>query len=278
MAKLKKPGDGNISSQLVMGTIGERLKSARENKRLSLDDVYRIIKIHPKTLEALEKGQLEDKLGGTYVRAFLKNYATFLGLDAVAILEEDSLKKHAAMPGGSPQPSMDSQKKPVSKKNDAELLRAVMMIAAIIASFFILIFGTIKISQFAKNTFSKIKTGAISRKRSEPAKKSPKPVALKTQTASEKIIPIPKQKALTLTLNTSDEVWLKVTVDGKIAFNNTLSKKSKETWKAEKEIKLDEIGKPEALKMNVNGKDIDFSKSRTRNILITHEGVDLEPK
>ncbi|MBU4305568.1 MAG: DUF4115 domain-containing protein, partial [Candidatus Omnitrophica bacterium] len=192
--------------------------------------------------------------------------ATFLGLDAVAILEEDSLKKHAVAPGSNPQQSMDGQKKPASKKNDAELLRAVMMIAAIIVSFFILIFGTIKISQFAKNTFSKIK------------KEPPKPVALKAQTASEKIMPIPKQKALTLTLNASNDVWLKVTVDGKVAFHNILSKKSKETWRAEKEIKLDEIGKPEALKMNVNGKDIDFSKSPTRNIRITHEGVDLEPK
>ena len=67
--------------------------------------------------------------------------------------------------------------------------------------------------------------------------------------------------------------------DGELAFHGILPKKSKETWQADKEMILSEIGKPEALSLNINGKDIDFSQQRLgRNILITHEGVDLEPK
>jgi len=93
------------------------------------------------------------------------------------------------------------------------------------------------------------------------------------------IVPIPKQKMLTLTLNATNDTWLKVIVDGKVTFHNTLAKKSKETWKAEKEIRLVEIGKPEALMLIVNGKDIEFSGKRlSRNIFVTQEGVHFEPK
>ena len=114
---------------------------------------------------------------------------------------------------------------------------------------------------------------SISRQDAKNAKKTTTPA-----TKDEKVIPIPKAKTLTLTLDASSDVWLKVMVDGKVAFYKILSRKSKETWKAEKEIRLAEIGKPEALSMNVNGKDIDLSKSLSRNILITHEGVDFKPR
>ena len=98
MAKLKKSGEGSSTSQSSTGSIGERLRSARENKGLSLEEVHRITKIHPKTIEALEKGQLDNKLGETYVRAFIKNYSIFLGLDAGTILEEYVSKRHPPEP------------------------------------------------------------------------------------------------------------------------------------------------------------------------------------
>lgn len=280
MAKLKKTGDGSANAQVSMGNIGERMRSARENKGLSLEEVYKIIKIHPKTLEALEKGQLETKLGETYAKAFLKNYSNFLGLDAANIAAEYSLKKRPAESREKePQQKQCSYKK---KKeigpDERKFIGSIITLALFIAILATLIFGAVKIVQFAKNTFPRIRTRAISHKKAEPAKEFRGQAASETKTTAENIVLIPKQRALTLTLSTSNDVWLKVMVDGKIMFHKTLSKRSKETWKAEKEIRLSEIGKPEALSMNVNGKDIDFSKRPTRSILITHEGVDLEPK
>jgi len=82
MAKLKKIGEANISPQVSANSMGEALKSARENKGLTLDDVYKRTKMYPKTLEAIENGHIDSTLGETYARAFLKDYATFLGIDA----------------------------------------------------------------------------------------------------------------------------------------------------------------------------------------------------
>ena len=95
----------------------------------------------------------------------------------------------------------------------------------------------------------------------------------------KRLIPIPKRNTITLTLAASKNSWMKVILDGETTFHKTLSKNSKETWKAKNEIRLAEIGKPEALKLNVNGKNIDLSGKRlSRNILITHKGVDLGPR
>ena len=192
------------------------------------------------------------------------------------MLPDRSSKRHAAEKGtddtkkDEPRKREQAPKKKAPQKNsNTELIRSVMAILVGIAVIFALILGLAKLGQYAKAAFAsiKIKKSTVYKKAEQPAE------------SAKTIISIPKQDKLTLGITASTDVWLKVVVDGKVAFYNTLSKKSKETWKAEKEIRLAEIGKPEALKLNVNGKEIDFSDNRfSRSVLITQEGVDFEPK
>lgn len=271
MVKLKKAGESSVNVENPASTIGERLRSARQKKGLSLEDVHRITKIHPKTIEALEKDQLEDKVGGTYVKAFIRNYATYLGMDAKSIIEEYVSKKSGAevKKDDAPKKRAGAEKEIAPPRGTySELIRAVMTVLVFIVVLFVIIFGAAKMGQYAKGAVAKIKFKSAPYKKVEP----PKEIA-------KEIVPIPKQDKLTLTVTASAEVWLKVILDGKVAFHQALSKKSQETWKADKEIRLAEIGKPESLKLVVNGKDIDFSKNRlSRSILITQEGVDFKPK
>jgi cytoskeletal protein RodZ len=64
-----------------MKTVGETLRSAREQKALDLDFVSDALKIRVKYLEALEQGNYDIFPSQLYARGFLKNYAKFLGLD-----------------------------------------------------------------------------------------------------------------------------------------------------------------------------------------------------
>jgi cytoskeletal protein RodZ len=68
--------------------LGALLRKAREEKGFSLDDVQDQTKIRKRYLEALEKGDYDVLPGKFYIRAFIKNYAEFVGLDA------DELLKH----------------------------------------------------------------------------------------------------------------------------------------------------------------------------------------
>ena len=68
-------------------SLGERLKSAREAKRISLEDACRITKIQRRVLQAIEAGRVEEILDPTYAKIFVKKYASFLGIDGSALLE-----------------------------------------------------------------------------------------------------------------------------------------------------------------------------------------------
>lgn len=69
-------------------TIGEKLKEARHKKGLSLKEIQAELKIRTAYLEAMENDRFEDIPGETYQRAFLRTYASYLGLDADSIIEE----------------------------------------------------------------------------------------------------------------------------------------------------------------------------------------------
>ena len=62
-------------------TLGERLKRLRSDRRISLVEVSRNIKVQIKYLESLENGEYDDLPADVYVRGFLKSFADFLGVD-----------------------------------------------------------------------------------------------------------------------------------------------------------------------------------------------------
>jgi len=66
--------------------LGALLKTARQEKGLSLDDVQEQTKIRKRYLEALEEGDYKVLPGKFYIRAFIKNYADCVGLDAEEVL------------------------------------------------------------------------------------------------------------------------------------------------------------------------------------------------
>ncbi len=69
-----------------MFSIGEKLRSARETKRLTFKDVSKDTNITPKFIEALENEEFEKFPGETYVIGFLRTYAEYLRIDAEEIV------------------------------------------------------------------------------------------------------------------------------------------------------------------------------------------------
>ncbi len=62
--------------------VGERLRSARVARGLSLDDIEAGTRIRRRYLEALEEEAFDRLPGPTYVRGFLRGYAAYLDLPA----------------------------------------------------------------------------------------------------------------------------------------------------------------------------------------------------
>ena len=79
---------GSSSSRGRNGTLPEQLRSAREAKGVDLYRVERDTKIRSKFLAALENGDYSDLPGEVYTRGFLRNYASYLGLDPDEAVDE----------------------------------------------------------------------------------------------------------------------------------------------------------------------------------------------
>jgi cytoskeletal protein RodZ len=67
-------------------SVGELLRSAREEGKFTLDDVNRQTRISIGVLKQLEQDDFDSFESDIYLKNFLKNYANFLGIDAGHIL------------------------------------------------------------------------------------------------------------------------------------------------------------------------------------------------
>lgn len=70
-----------------MENLGEILREARHQKRVSIQDASRATKIKPEILEQLEAGEYDQLASPTYTKGFLKLYAGYLGLDSAAVVD-----------------------------------------------------------------------------------------------------------------------------------------------------------------------------------------------
>jgi len=68
--------------------IGQKLKQAREDQRITLENASESTRIRVPYLQALEAGDLSSLPSPVQARGFLRNYAEYLGLDFDRVLDE----------------------------------------------------------------------------------------------------------------------------------------------------------------------------------------------
>ncbi len=66
-------------------TIGELLRTAREEKKLTVEQVNRETRISVQAIRSLERDDFGAFPSETYLKGFHRNYADFLGLDGNAL-------------------------------------------------------------------------------------------------------------------------------------------------------------------------------------------------
>jgi len=96
-----------------MHTVGEILKRARLEKKLTLDEAEKQLRIRKKFLEALEQNEWDRLPSLPYIKGFLRNYSMLLDLkpeEMLAIFRRQyhELSKAAVLPDGMANPINDS--------------------------------------------------------------------------------------------------------------------------------------------------------------------------
>jgi len=195
-----------------MESIGKRLRVEREKKGVSLEEVSAQTRIHHKILKALEENRFNDIPSPMYAKGFLKKYADYLGLDSRLMVE-----KYLATHPKAPKQVLILEGESIGRERFRRFLIPVGVTIAILVVLAISYYIVRSLASRSKETaleLAKVEEGvAIT---PIPAK-STSPSASPREFLSE---------PFNLTVRATQKVWLQVTSDGMVIFQDILNREA----------------------------------------------------
>jgi cytoskeleton protein RodZ len=244
-----------------MDTLGIWLRQAREGQGSTLAEAAAGTHIRPRFLEALEAGDFAAFPGGdVQLRGFLRIYARYLGLPPDQVVARYNAEVHgveAAPPAApaetrplslatAPTRPMTFQPPsvPVYTARPRRLSLETLMIAGVVLVALVAIVagGAYLVSRYRGED------AAATATMTAPAEAAEAP-ALPTVTPT---FPASPQGGVTLTLEATEHVWVRVMADGRTAFEGMLATEQVETWSG-REVIVVETGDGAGLQVTVNG-------------------------
>ena len=214
-------------------TVGERLRAAREEKGLSLEDVAAQTRIPQRHLESLETAEWDKLPAPTYTTGFAKSYATAVGLDRAEIGEQ----LRAEMGG---QRAVTHQAEVFEPADPARTMPKWLVFGAIGA----VIALVLVMSWLNERSLEQPadEGNAVVAEAAPPSQPTP-PAAAPT--------PAPTAAQGPVVLTATGPAWIQVTDQGKTLFSGELAPGQTYTVPATATAPLLKAGKPEALRVNV---------------------------
>ena len=268
--------------------IGERLRSARTARGLSLDDISAATRIRRQHLDALEREAWDELPGATYVRGFLGTYARQLGLSADEILGLYPAAGTAPASAAIPRPVevRITPAQPQSRLRRIITAIAVVFVAGAVVLAYVLV-GQLR--QFAATRPRPIaatpaapsgapSTGsptaaapAVTPTASVPAVTptagavtptsgalAPPPSTITptagSQPGSSGTVPV-AGRAIVVTAQATDRSWVRVVSDGSVVFEGFVSAGDHEVWQGRHQVTV-RVGNASALDLSVNGQSV----------------------
>lgn len=267
-------------AELTMQTIGEKLRTAREAQGRTLDDVSAETRINRRFLDELERGILPN-VPMTYVRAFVRSYASAIGLNPEELLRDSSLTATpaAAPPAAEideepPSETRATEPPPPARSPSAERTKTRQPAVLIVISILLLLGLLLTVVMLRQE-----RTGPPPKEipfsdvvREQTAKVAP--TRITPDTAAKKAAPLPalsRRDSLTLECATRESVWVRVVVDGGSALEYTFPPDYKIRWKAKKNFLLS-LGNAGGVSLTLNGKPLGglgTPKKPVRNLAIS---------
>lgn len=231
--------------------IGTTLTNLRRERGKTLSDMESSTKIMGRMLSALENERWQELPAPVYVKGYIQNYASALGVDAKPLLEEyakDIASGHAQAGGArgerSPLQNIPERTVVPHRLELHEIPRKAWIAAAVAVLVVALLAWGI---------------AALVNREEEP-----KPIPPETSTTPEATGTVSGDEGagtgetldgafvLTVEVAPGQSSWLQVTVDGLIAYEGTLPGGEKKTWTVTDEA-LVRVGKPAAVTIERDG-------------------------
>ena len=205
-------------------------------------DVAAATNINPDFLVAIEEGRTTI-LPQAYVRAFLREFATVVGLDPQKVMEGyDTAKVLPALPAQIEKPRTTEPAPPPS--DTPEPRRSTP--AAIAAVVTVVLLGAIlywNLSPTPEQATEQTGSMII-----DPAPETARP-------EQDKSVPPPADDSLHLGVSTTDTVWVQVIIDSRDSLDYILHPNAVRRWNAGESFRVS-VGRPEAVKLTLNGAEM----------------------
>lgn len=124
---------------LALSELGLRLKNAREEKKITIEELQNITKIQKRYLQAIEDGKFDMLPGQFYARAFVKSYAEAVGLDSELLFHEHVNELPASNKKAAEIPQRVQTRKTAGTKKTRRFLALLPSIVAVIFIFSIIV-------------------------------------------------------------------------------------------------------------------------------------------
>lgn len=257
--------------------IGARLKEAREKKNLTIEQAQKQTHIHSTVLSALEEGRCDEILTPTYVKSFLKKYASFLGIDAKSIADEYSITRGERP--SKPALSISPQARPQAPEgpDPSGLLHVLKKAVVYVLIAAIIIFlGTKAMPLFKKIRFTPRPKNAAQRQTEKSSYKVEPKLKKAPRPSDTSKVTIAKNTPLELTIKTKQSVMVQLKKDGDVLFKTVMPKGSNESFTAKDSFNL-YIARGEALELVLNGRSLGSpGKGVIKNLEITRKGIKIK--
>ena len=252
----------------ALSSVGERLKSTREAKGISLEEASRASKVQRSTLLAIEENRVQEVLDPAYARIFVRKYAAFLGLDGGAVLQEYFGGRQASSePPLTVQTELTRAASFAPRRSHAPTLAVIGAAAAAVIGIFFLGQMTLDLLRGRGRARSSAAQPASASAPRRVAALPPAPASRREE------LLVPLSKKLKLTLQATSDVWVQVKSDGAVVFQNVIPKEATESWAASQELEL-WTGNAGAMKLTLNGKPLEgLGGGVKRGVRITHAGI-----
>lgn len=245
-------------------TIGQKLSEKRRELGKTIKEIELILKIRSPYLEAIENDEFEKLPSLTYARAFLSDYASYLGLDKEKVLEEfDALYLSRT----------EEEKFKPPKFVFPEWSGTFLAFLFLAILFFWGIYYLFSyIGSQAPAEKPQIETKTTTPEPSKPVKPSPAP---KKTTPTEQPAPPTPQKVTVRVRITGKASWIRVEVDGEKVYEGMMKQGDEKKWEG-KEVRL-RVGNASSTEVTVDGKVVELGRSATGIIEKVFRGGADEP-
>jgi len=245
--------------------VGERLRSARDARGLSLAEVSVRTKIQPWVLDALESDHLQEQMSPVYAKGFLGTYARFLSLSAEALFAELEWTKPAPQVDEEPFTPTDLRP-PLMRRIPWRRVRAAAGLAAGCA---------VAAAAVAVNPLRWLpRVSWPQDERPAMASLTPVPAMAPESVPAPSASPVRRDEGLMrLSLNARRTTWVQVWADGKLLLQGRLNRGEQEAWTGRREFTL-VVAKPTHVDVALDEATITDAVIRHGGRLaITREGI-----